>query len=72
MILEVVIGSERIQPLERAFQELQNEINRNFFLFWLKSYGLSKVHYCMVVVGFGTFRPFFLGWLKLCEEKSNY
>ena len=34
-----------------------------FFLFWLRSYGLSKVHYFMVVVGFGTFRPFHFGWL---------
>ena len=34
-----------------------------FYLFWLKSYGLSKVHYCMVVVGFGTFRHFHFGWL---------
>ena len=34
-----------------------------FYLFPFRSYGLSKVHYCMVVVGFGTFQPFHFGGL---------
>ena len=26
-----------------------------FYLFWFGSYRFPKVHYCMVVIGFGTF-----------------
>ena len=33
--------------------------------FWFRSYGLSKVCYYMVVVGFGTFQTFHFGWLQL-------
>ena len=43
-----------------------------FIFFWLRSYGLSKGHYFMVVVGFGTFQHFHFGWLQLCEEKFGY
>ena len=33
-----------------------------FYRFLFRNYGLSKVHYCMVVVGFGLFRLFHFGW----------
>ena len=60
------IGAAAQKP-DNRWKELFNShkirASAIFYLFWFRSYGLSKVHNCMVIVGFETFRPFHFGWL---------
>ena len=54
---------DRWKELFRGFKIRPSTI---FYPFLLRDYSLSKIHLCMVVVGFGKFRPFCFGWLWLC------
>ena len=57
------VGAADLKPDDRSkgnFKGYKIRPTAIFYLFGFRSYGLSKVCYCMVVVGFGTFLTFHL------------